>query len=317
MNTDYDQESEERPRKAKPAGKPKQKKPVDKQSYESNIEVQRWLQDQALDEIGTKAAFTPTLLIGRRDRDWILSSLTHFYEQDLITDVVHVAQSGKEATVFCCTATASGGLDYLAAKVYRPRMFRSLKNDAVYRENRQQRDERGKVVRGSRRWRGDGKPTERGRAERVSSWIAYEFATQRLVYDAGADVPQPIDQIGNAVLMAYIGDADEPAPRLSDVTLAHAEAQPLFDSVMRNIALFLACDRIHGDLSSYNILYWQGTVSIIDFAQAVDARQSEDVFALLERDVERVCHYFAAYGVAADASALALELWTRYLCGEL
>jgi len=41
------------------------------------------------------------------------------------------------------------------------------------------------------------------------------------------------------------------------------------------------------------------------------------VFALLERDVERVCRYFAPYGVAADPPALALDLWTRYLCGEL
>src|SRR5262249_34468886 len=286
--SDYDLEFEERTRRPKPAGKTKQKKPVEKQSYESNAEVQGWVEEEALDGTDVKGQFNPTLLSGRRDRDWILSSLSHFYEQDLIADVIHVAQSGKEATVYCCTAHPSVGLDYLAAKVYRPRMFRSLKNDAVYRESRQQRDERGKVVRGSRRWRGDGKPTERGRAERVSSWIEYEFATQRLVYDAGADVPRPIGQIGNAVLMAYIGDADEPAPRLSDITLPPGAARPLFDALMRNIALFLACDRIHGDLSAYNILYWQGAVSIIDFAQAVDARQSQEVFPLLERDVERV-----------------------------
>jgi len=191
-------------------------------------------------------------------------------------------------------------------------MFRSLKNDAVYRDNRQQRDERGKVVRGSRRWRGDGKPTERGRAERVSSWIEYEFATQRLVYEAGADVPRPLGQIGNAVLMAYIGDADEPAPRLSDIALPPGEARPLFDALMRNIALFLACDRIHGDLSAYNILYWQGRIALIDFPQVVDLRTNPLAAAILQRDITRVCEYFARQGVICDAAAIADDLWLRY-----
>ena len=78
---------------------------------------------------------------------------------------------------------------------------------------------------------------------------------------------------------------------------------------MFNIALFLACNRIHGDLSEFNILYWQGTVSIIDFAQAVDPRQNPEVFPLLLRDIERVCSYFARYGVVADARALARDMW--------
>src|SRR5437867_2888779 len=152
--SDYDLESEERARKPKAAGKSKAKKPVEKQSYESNADVQRWLQEQALDATGAKGPFNPTLLAGRRDRDWILSSLAHFYEQDLIADVIQVAKSGKEATVYCCTSAPAVGLDYLAAKVYRPRMFRSLKNDAIYRESREQHDERGRVVRDRRRQRG-------------------------------------------------------------------------------------------------------------------------------------------------------------------
>ncbi|HEU5368843.1 MAG TPA: RIO1 family regulatory kinase/ATPase, partial [Ktedonobacterales bacterium] len=95
----------------------------------------------------------------------------------------------------------------------------------------------------------------------------------------------------------------------------------LFDRVLRNIELFLACDRVHGDLSEYNILYWpdaRGAVTIIDFAQAVDPRYNlDDVFDLLARDIARVCRYFARYGVQADAEALAIDLWTRYLTGAL
>jgi RIO kinase 1 len=295
----------------------KTKKPVLKQSYENNPDVQRWLQEQALDDAGAKPAFDPTLLAGRRDRDWVLSSLRHFYDQDMITDVLYVAKSGKEATVYCCMADPATGLDYLAAKIYRPRMFRSLSNDALYRYGREQRDKDGRVLRGGRRQRGRLKQTERGRAAQVSSWIEYEFETQRLLYDAGADVPRPLGQIGNAVLMAFVGDGQEPALRLSEVDLEPAEAQPIFDGLLRNVELALACHRIHGDLSSFNVLYWQGAATIIDFAQAVDPRRNDEVYALLERDIDRLYRYFARYGVAADPSALAADMWTRYLCGEL
>ncbi len=294
----------------RPVVRPKQKK---KTSYEANPDVQRWLKEQST-ETDPKPRFNPSFLTLRRDAPWILSSLTPLYDQDLITDILHVVKSGKEATVFCCAAHPSTALEYLAVKVYRPRMFRSLKNDADYRKNRTQRDEQGRVVYGSSRQRGVARKTARGRAVRVLSWIEYEFETQTLLYQAGVHVPRPLAQVGNAVLMEYIGTIGDAAPLLQDVKLAVEEAQPLFDFIMQDIELCLANKRIHGDLSAYNILYWQGKVTIIDLAQAVDAYYDE-VFPIFARDVERICHYFAYYGVEADAQELALNLWTRYMGG--
>jgi RIO kinase 1 len=320
--TDYDLEDEDidtrrtRPIKLKKKqGAAGKHEPAPKFSYEGHEEVQRWLKEQALDDGGVKPEFNPTFLASRRDAPWILSSLAHFYEEDLITDVLHVVNSGKEATVYCCTAHPSTGAEYLAVKVYRPRMFRSLKNDAVYRLNRVQRDQDGQVVRNPHRYHNALKKSSSGRATQVKSWIEYEYATQQLLFQAGVNVPRPYSRIGNAVLMEYIGDVNEPAPLLKEVTLDREEAQSLFDCVMRNIALSLSCDRIHGDLSEYNILYWHGALSIIDFAQAVDARQDRSVYALLLRDIERVCRYFARYGIQANASSLASEMWRQYQGG--
>jgi RIO kinase 1 len=289
-------------------------KPQKKASYEGNQEVQRWLKEQAVED-GARPPFNPTFLASLRDAPWILSSLAHFYEENLITDILHTVKSGKEATVYCCAADPSTGQDYLAAKVYRPRMFRSLRNDAVYREGREMRDEGGRVIHNTRQQAGAIKKTSRWRREQVTSWIEYEFQTQRLLYEAGADVPKPVAQIGNAVLMEYIGEAGAAAPLLREVTLASEEAQPLFERILRNIECWLTCNRIHGDLSEYNILYWQGNVTIIDFAQAVDPHFNDSLFSLLARDVERVCRHFARYGVRANAQALASELWSRYLAG--
>jgi len=185
-------------------------------------------------------------------------------------------------------------------------------NDAIYRFSRVQRDEQGQAMHGNnRRGSADTRKTERGRAAQVASWIEYEYQTQRLLYAHGATVPRPFAQVGNAVLMEYIGDLGEPAPRLSDVVLEQEEVQPLFDYILRDIELALKHGRIHGDLSAYNILYWQGSVMLIDFAQAVDPYHNSDVFSLLARDVERTCQYFARYGVKHDARELARRIWSR------
>lgn len=292
---------------------PEPKAGVRKQSYEANQEVQLWLRDQAIDA-SHKPPFEPSLFARNREAEWILSSLRHFYELDLIVDVIGTAKSGKEATVYCCVAEPSTGFDYLAAKVYRPRMFRSLSNDAIYRNNRAQRDSRGRPIRDGRKR--NTKQT-RARLDQVSDWISYEYQTQQRLFNAGADVPQPLAQIGNAVLMSFVGSPEQPAPRLNEVRLDPSEAHALFEQMLRNIELFLACDAIHGDLSAYNILYWEGRATIIDFAQAVDPRQSDEVYQLLERDIDRVYRYVAPYGVRADPAGLAHGLWMKYLTGSL
>ncbi|MBI2504676.1 MAG: hypothetical protein HYW07_15760 [Candidatus Latescibacteria bacterium] len=273
-----------------------------KQSFESNPEVQRWLKTQAE---SSQESFQPTFLSSHHERDWILSSLALFYQRRLITDILSLVKPGKEATVYCCQAHPETGAGLLAAKVYRPRMFRSLKDDAVYRENRA-------VGRDQRRRRAILKKSRMGRAFQVEDWLHYEYETQSLLYAAGGDVPRPFAQEGNAMLMAYIGDREHAAPRLHEVSLSRQEAPALFEQLLQNVELFLAHDRIHGDLSAYNVLYWEGHLTIIDFAQAVDARQGPQVLPLLVRDIERLCDYFAPFGVHAQPTQLSTALWKRY-----
>jgi RIO kinase 1 len=275
--------------------------------------VQRWLREQDAQDINVKPTFNPSFVASRRDAPWLLSSLARFNDQKLITDVLHVVRSGKEATVYCCAAHPSTGAEYLAAKVYRPRMFRSLRNDAVYRMNRVQRDEQEQVVHGGSRRQIVDRNTEKGRAARVASWIEYEYQMQRKLYRYEASVPQPFAQLGNAILMEYVGELGEGAPLLSEIDLADDEAQPLFEDIIRSVRIGLDHDCIHGDLSEYNILYWQGEVRVIDWAQAVNPQYNTDVFALLLRDIERVCRYFALYGVKANAYALAKDMWIQHM----
>jgi serine/threonine-protein kinase RIO1 len=69
--------------------------------------------------------------------------------------------------------------------------------------------------------------------------------------------------------------------------------------------------------SAFNILYWQGQITVIDFPQAVDPRFNGTARMLLERDVANVCSYFRRYGLRVDATRIADALWEKYLCGGL
>ena len=93
--------------------------------------------------------FNPTFLSSSPDsqeRRWILDALGDFYDGEWITDVLYRVKGGKEATVYCCQAHPLTGRKLLAAKIYRPRQFRKMKNDAIYKEGRALFDERRRSV---------------------------------------------------------------------------------------------------------------------------------------------------------------------------
>jgi RIO kinase 1 len=112
--------------------------------------------------------------------------------------------------------------------------------------------------------------------------------------------------------MSYIGDVDGCAPTLSEVSLDRAEARRLFERVLHNIDILLANDRIHGDLSAYNILYWEGEITLIDFPQVVSPKNNRNAFSIFQRDVNRVCEYFAKQGMSSNSRKIAADLWTKH-----
>ena len=247
------------------------------------------------------------------ERRWLIDSVAPFYQDGLITDVTRRVKGGKEANVYTCMADPATGFDLLAAKLYRPRMLRHLRNDAVYKAGRQLRDEDGKQMKGRRVKLALKKKTKFGKQVDIGWWIQNEFATQKKMYEAGVDVPKPIAHQGTALLMEFVGDASMAAPTLNQVRLDEDEAAPLFEQIMDNVALMLDLHFIHGDLSAYNILYWEGEVTIIDFPQTVEARVNPHAFELLQRDITRICEYFAGYGVEADPVERTLALWEPYM----
>jgi RIO kinase 1 len=238
-----------------------------------------------------------------------LQQLDAFYDRSLITEVEGIIKIGKEASAYRCRASQELGGGLVVAKVYRSRQYR-FKNDAVYLEGRE-RMLRGQVLRAVK-----GKSSF-GREIGTALWVNSEWTTMQVLHAAGADVPKPLALEADAVLMEYFGDEDDAAPQLNRVRLDLDEAQRAFKSVMRNVELMLKLNLVHGDLSSHNILWWQGRAVIIDFPQAVDPRFNNSAQEFLRRDLGNVCDYFARQGIEADSFELADGLWRRFTLGEL
>ena len=85
----------------------------------------------------------------------------------------------------------------------------------------------------------------------------------------------------------------------------------MFDRLLENVNLMLERHWVHADLSAYNVLYWEGSATLIDFPQGVDSLRNRRAFDLLLRDVERLCQYFSRYGIRENPGALAGDLWNR------
>ena len=254
--------------------------------------------------------FKFTYKAARFEEAWLLDALLAIADQQWITDVLRKAKGGKEASVYLCkTGPAIPEASHVAAKIYRPRALRNLKDDHEYRVGRVDLGVDGKRITREADIHAIAKRTTYGEELRHQSWIAYEFNALEVLFKAGADVPRPYALAGNAILMDFVGDELGSAPTLNEVALERAEALVLFERVMQNVETFLKHGFVHGDLSAYNILYWHGDITLIDLPQVVSPTANPNAYRIFARDVKRLCDYFAKQGVDSDPRRLARDLW--------
>jgi RIO kinase 1 len=253
-----------------------------------------------------------------QEQSTLLSHLENYLDEHLITEILECVRGGKEATVFRCRAGArhdhngngnGAPAEFYAAKIYRPQERRSFRNDSAYQN--------GRVILNHRTRRAVQKKTDFGKAAHQGLWACAEYETQRLLWHRGVAVPRPIAFNGHAILMEWIGDEYQPAPQLRHTKLTPDQARQACDTLLDEIERMLDNHTIHGDLSPFNILYWQGRPRIIDFPQSADARMNTNAYGLLCRDVENVCRYFRKWNVTPDPYRIATRLWDRYVNGDL
>jgi RIO kinase 1 len=235
----------------------------------------------------------------------------HFFDEGLIEAVLRPIKSGKEASVHLCRANPrTTGEDLVALKAYYPLDRRDFRDESMYRDGEYIKERRVRVALE--------KKTRFGREVQGMIWVDREWETLGGLSAGGAPVPRPIERTGDAILMSYVGDEGLAAPQLRSYGVEDTdEAEALIDQALRAVERMLFLNVVHGDLSPYNLLVWDGLVTVIDLPQAVDPRKNRHARAFLERDVERVCAWGAHHGVHRPAARIAADLWTGWELADL
>jgi len=139
-------------------------------------------------------------------------------------------------------------------------------------------------------------------------WAQRELKNLQLLRENGVSCPCPIGLFGDSVLlMQFLGNDGVPAPTLREIEdreLSSRRWAALYkDCVLMTHKMFNCCGLIHGDLSEYNILFWEGKPWFIDVAQGVSVLHA-DALDFLRRDCTTLTAFFEKKGVktlSADA----------------
>jgi RIO kinase 1 len=202
-------------------------------------------------------------------------------------------KSGKESEVHLLARAAhSGGTWLLAEKRFIALERRLFRNTYQYVGRWGQ----GNSVEA----RAMKKNTRFGQKVRHRRWIANEWENLVHLYEAGVTVPPPVELQDGGYLMAFIGDDGVAAPRLESVDLDRATAERVWYELVDEIARLLEAERVHGDLSAFNVLWWRDRAVLIDFSQSVEIVTHPAALDLIRRDVTSLARYFTRRGVPID-----------------
>ena len=222
-------------------------------------------------------------------------------EDGLVDEVLRPLMSGKEAEVFVVRC----GNEIRCAKVYKEAAKRSFKKAVQYRE--------GRKVRNSRRARAMEKGSKFGRKEQEDVWQNAEVDALYKLAAAGVRVPKPYGCFDGVLLMELVCDDEgRVAPRLNDVSMTAEQARDDHYVVMVYVMRMLCTGLIHGDLSEFNVLVDDYGPVIIDLPQAVDAAANNNAYAMLERDVANMTHYYGQYAPDLLKTRYADEIWALF-----
>jgi RIO kinase 1 len=95
--------------------------------------------------------------------------------------------------------------------------------------------------------------------------------------------------------MRYLGEPDEPAPRLHDVRLEAPE--DFLQAVLAGVDSLAAAGIVHSDLSAFNVLIHEGRPWFIDFSDAILVDRTGGVpWIRLTQAREALIHGFQALG---------------------
>lgn len=214
--------------------------------------------------------------------------------QGSIDDIHGVVNAGKEARVYW--GQGSEG-EELAIKIY-------YTSTAEFRKGMMQ------YIQGDPRF----KRVRRSTRGIIYTWTQKEFKNLQLVEEAGVNAPRPIAFNRNILVMTFIGEDGVPAPLLREVK--PDDPADFYEKLINEVKLMYTKARlVHGDLSEYNIMVWEGSPVIFDVSQAMLTSHPLSE-SLITRDITNINSYFGRLRVDTH-DAEELEQWVKGESEEL
>ncbi len=216
----------------------------------------------------------------------------------LVTDLgavdreLGLIKSGKEADISLLERATPDRSCLLAAKRYRDNDHRLFHRDAGYLEGRRERR--------SREARAMSRRSAFGRNLIAERWAVAEFAALGALWQRGVPVPYPVQRDGTEVLMEFIGDGAQAAPRLAQTRPEPDALVDLWRQLGSALTGMAAAGYAHGDLSPFNLVVHDDRLVVIDLPQLVDLVANPRGAEFLARDVRVVAEWFTARGLPAE-----------------
>jgi RIO kinase 1 len=205
-----------------------------------------------------------------------LLSVSRLVSHGLIDSIDFPISTGKEGGVF----RATKGEGFRAVKIYRisNTTFRHLPPHALEELRRES--------------------SLRNFGGLIYAWTRREHTILGRLKAAGVRAPEPFGHYRNVLVMEFIGTAEGAAPRLQTALVEDPEA--LYRDLVVQVGRMVREARlVHGDLSPYNVLWFEERSVLIDVAQAV-AREHPAAPALLKRDIVNFSKFFGRLGLEVD-----------------
>ena len=225
------------------------------------------------------------------------ADLNELYRMDFLDELVSGIKTGKEASVYL----GRNSRGFVAVKIYTDLRVRSFKNDAAYRQ--------GRFIGDARIQKAIEQGSQRGLDAHQALWVQEEFRQMQILFEKGVRVPKAIAVKGLALVMEFIGDKNgNPAPRISDLKMEKSEAEEAFRQSVQNLKRIVRAGRVHGDYSTFNILWHNQKAVVIDFPQTMEFNHNRNADIFLERDVYSLCKSFLKQRIHADKTRILREV---------
>lgn len=131
-----------------------------------------------------------------------------------------------------------------------------------------------------------------GYLKKIDDWSRFEYNSLSKAFDSGVNAPEPYRLFKNVIVMQFIGEGEVPArPAVKDTNF---DVDRWYAEITGFIVKLGRKGMIHGDLSPYNILNFNGEPYLIDFSQALKLTNLTKEYLL--RDIRNINKWFTKLG---------------------